>query len=306
MHGRRVRAGHSLVALARRGLGLAQRREPAVSRRRTGHGLRKLAERRLDVTEDRHLRGLVLAVVVDIDVKQARLVAEDRRLSEVEAEVEQHTDQEHQVGVAQCLAAGAGEEQRMRGGQRAACHPVHGQRQLRRLDDGPKLVLCVRPPHAAAGDDDRALGGADQAGGLLDEGMVWRRTRVGSEVLGRLREVGGAEEHIDRDVHEHRPRAPAERGAHALRGGSVCILRAEQRHRLLGQAARDLDVIHLLERAHSPSRDGRAAADDEERAVVAQGLRHRGRGVRDAGAGGHGGDAALACHLCPALGRERG
>ena len=51
---------------------------------------------------------------------------------------------------------------------------------------------------------------------------------------------------------------------------------------------------------------GRAAADDEHRAVARLRLRQRRRRVGDAGPGGDRGDAALARHLGPTLGGEGG
>ena len=113
-------------------------------------------------------------------------------------------------------------------------------------------------------------------------------------------------EGVERDVHEHRAGAPAERRAHALRRHTVGLIRRRERHRLLRQALHDLDVVHLLQRAHAPPGVGRAAPDDEHRAVGRLRLGERRGGVGHAGPGSDGRDADLSCHLGPPLGRERG
>ena len=137
------------------------------------------------------------------------------------------------------------------------------------------------------------------------EGGIWRRTGINCEVLGGFGQVRRAEEHVDRDVHEHRSRTAAERRTHALGSGAVRVLGRGQSQRFLGQAAHDLDMVHLLQRAHPPTRHRRPPADDEHRAVIGLRLGERRRGVGHTGPRRHRHHTAFARDLRPTLGRKR-
>src|SRR5207245_961562 len=73
----------------------------------------------------------------------------------------------------------------------------------------------------------------------------------------------------------------AQGGADALGRGAISIVGRGERDRLLGQTARHLEVVHLLERAHAPPRDRRATTDHKHRAVIALRLRQSGCAVED-------------------------
>ena len=240
-------------------------------------------------------------MVVDVEVNELGAFGEHRRLPEVEPEIEERADDEDEVGFTQGLASRSWKEQRVPGRKHAACHAVDVQRQVRDLHQPFQLLLGVRPPHPASRNYGGAVRFADEPGDLLDGvGIRWR-PKVGREVLGRLGDVGGAEEHIERNVHEHRAGAPAHRGAYELSRSPVGVLSGAERQRLLREAANDLDVVHLLQRAHAPARFRRSAADDEHRAVRRLRLRDRRHRVGDPRPGGDRSDAALARHLGPAL-----
>ncbi len=194
----------------------------------------------------------------------------------------------------------------MAGRQHAARHSVDGCRQVRGFHEAAQLVLRMSPPDRATRDDGGALRVADEAGHAPDRIRVGRRPGVGCEVLGGLGKVGRAEENVYRNVHEHRSCAAAQRRPHELEHARERVLGRFERHRLFGQRLHHRDVIHLLERAHPPARDGRAAAEHEHRAVAGLRLGQRGHRVGDARPGGDRGHSALARHLGPTLGREGG
>src|SRR6266568_7045404 len=158
---------------------------------------------------------------------------------------------------------------------------------------------------AAARDHGRTLRLADEPGDALDGVGVWRRPEVGREVLGRFWDIGRAEEHVKGNVHEHGSGAPAQRRADQFGCRPVSIFGRGQRERLLREAPDDLDVVHLLQRAHPPARFRRAASDHEHGAVGRLCLRESRHRVGDARAGGDRRDAAFARDLRPPFRRER-
>ena len=111
----------------------------------------------------------------------------------------------------------------------------------------------MRPPHPAAANDKGPLGAADEARRPVDQVVVGRRTGVDREMLGRLRQVRGPEENVDRDVHEDRTGSTAQGEAHRLGRGGIRVVGRIQGRRLLGEAPHHLDVVHLLQRAHAPA-----------------------------------------------------
>src|SRR5207249_5947266 len=109
---RRVRLGHRLVARAGLRLGLPQLLEPGVPFRSSVRGRSQRRQRGFYVAEDRDLGRSVLAMAVDVDVDDLRVVGKDGWLAEVEAEVERHADDENEVGLTECLAACAREDRK--------------------------------------------------------------------------------------------------------------------------------------------------------------------------------------------------
>jgi len=73
------------------------------------------------------------------------------------------------------------------------------------------------------------------------------RARVGDQVLGLLRKLGGAEEDVRGDVQEGGPRARAERRADGLTDGAVDLFRRLHGLRELGEAAHHRQVVQLLQ-----------------------------------------------------------
>ena len=130
MHTCGIGLHHRLITRPRRGFGLAQAIDPRRADGRALHGGIQLGQRRFDVAVDGYLRLPVLAVVVNVDVDQSRVLGEHRRLSEVQAEIEKDADQDDEVGFAQGLSPGAREKQRMVRRQHSAGHAVDGQGHL--------------------------------------------------------------------------------------------------------------------------------------------------------------------------------
>jgi hypothetical protein len=110
----------------------------------------------------------VLAQIVYVEEDEAGAIREDRRLAPVEPEVERHADDEDEVGLAEGGAASAWKEQRVARRQDSAGHAVDVQRQVRDLDQALQVLLCVRPPDAAARHHCGPLRFANETGGLLD------------------------------------------------------------------------------------------------------------------------------------------
>src|SRR5256886_17530626 len=81
---------------------------PSFALRRAGHGLGELLQRGLEVAVDRNLGRAMLAEVVDVDIDEAGVVCEHRRLAEVEAEAEHGAGHHHQGGPRANLASGPG------------------------------------------------------------------------------------------------------------------------------------------------------------------------------------------------------
>ena len=100
---------HRGVRPSARRFGLPKGLHPPAAVRLRTQRRRQLPDRRLEVAEDRDLARPVLAVIVDVEVDQPNVFPENRRLAEVEPEVEKHTRQDDQVCLAQRLASRARE-----------------------------------------------------------------------------------------------------------------------------------------------------------------------------------------------------
>ena len=233
---------------------------------------------------------------------------------EVRGEVRQsRADGQDQVGPAadrrRLRRAGPPERpdvERVRVGHRVVA-PVGGDhRDRHQLAQAHDEVAGLGPAHAAADQQQRALGLAQQAGGLADRvGMRWQR--VGDAVGGggdRRRRRHALAEHVARDLDEDRPAPAAHRGAQ--RG-------PEQ----LGDALDLLDLYgHLGDRAEHPHQvellecvlalvgalDAADQADD--RGVGDVRRRHAGQQIGGAGPARHQADARLPGHAGQAVGHE--
>src|SRR5260370_24940053 len=144
----------------------------------------------------------MLAEVVDVQIDELCIRGEDGRLAPVEADAERGADPQDEVRLAQRLAARAGEEKWMAGGEDTSRHAVDVQRQVRAFDEALLIVLAVGPPHAGAGNHGGPIPLAQQSGNLLDLVWVPKRTQGGGEMLGRPRHVRRARQHVQRNVPE--------------------------------------------------------------------------------------------------------
>ena len=258
---------------------------------------RQLAEGPLQVSVEGGGRGPVLAEVVDVEVDEPGLLADQGRLAEVEPEIERDPHHQEQVGLREGDPAGARGEEAVSGGQHAPGHPVQDDGQAGGLGQPDELLFGVRPPDAGAGHDGGPASIPQQRDHLADGGGF--RSAPTPCLRGECAlEVA--------DGHEDRPGAVAEGGVDRLGRHRVGVVGVRDGRGGLGQRADDRQVVHLLERPHAPAGHRRAAAEEEHRAVVLAGGGDGGHRVGHARPGGDRRHAAAARDLGPPLGSEAG
>jgi len=175
----------------------------------------------------------------------------------------------------------------------------------RLLGEGAQLRRPAREPHAAARHDDRALGLGKPGERPLDRRGGRGGAGLGAEVGrdGRALLVDAREEHVDRDLEEHRARAA--RGGDAQRLGdqvrdagglrdAVRPLRDRLHERQLVEAALQRERLGVAER--------RRPADEERRDAVEVGVRDGGHDVGHARARRHHRHPDPPGRACPAVG----
>ena len=194
-------------------------------RRRTLGGPGQCGQRLPEITVERHLARAVPAAVVEIDVNQPGVLVEHRRAAEGQPEVERDSDHQHEVGFAQRHASGAGGVVGAVGRDDASRQPITDRRQIGHTQQLTELRLGVRPPDPGTGHHRRPARRPQQRGSGCDGVGIGMRARVGDQVLGLLRKLGGAEEDVRGDVQEGGPRARAERRADGLTDGAVDLFR---------------------------------------------------------------------------------
>ena len=183
-------------------------------------------------------------------------------------------------------------------GKRAEPHQRRGDGKAGELDQFAQQIACGAAgiDHAAAGIEQRALGGGHQVDSLFDLVEVALDLRPIAAVLEFLRLGIGALGELDvlRDVDHDRARPPA--------GGDVerLVQRARQVgdvfHQIIvfGAGPRDADGVAFLERVVADEVGRHLPGDDDERDRVAQRVGQAGDRVGGAGPGGdqHGADLA--------------
>ena len=213
--------------------------------------------------------GLLLGRVDDVDDLG---VAE---LAEGEAEVQRRADDHDQVGLGLQQAPGPAEGQLVVGGQAAPAQAVDEGRHPQVLDGSPQVVPRPVPVDVGAGDDRRAFGLGDQAGGL---GHVLEHLlpHVGVAQL-QLLGLAVGEDDVQRQVGEHRAPVRGQGDPDQLVdlvGDPVHVL---ERPRVLGDRLEDRDVVELLQAPGAPAGLRGPAAQHHQRRAVEVGRGHRAR-----------------------------
>ena len=199
-----------------------------------------------------------------------------------EPEVQRGPDHCHHVGGGKRCTACARHEQGMIGRQDAAGHPVGDDGDASDVGEQSRGVLRALGPDVAAEDEDGALGGAQDCGHRVEF------TRIGSAGLracGHGNRRRGREEHVHRDVDEHRP--PVRRAG----VGERLVDRHADTGRIahgpgtLGHRLEDRHVVEFLQRAAAPAPLRRASPDEDEGRAVDEGAGHGADRVGDTGTG---------------------
>ena len=181
---------------------------------------------------------------------------------------------------------------------------VDDDRDRRRLGEGAQPGAAGLAPSAAAGDDQRPLGGRDEPDDRLDLGGGRRRLRHPDRRPGAA--GGRAGQHVLGQRDDHRPLPAGHRrgeGAGDDLGDAVGVV---DLGRPLGQRAEGGAVVDLLEGLAAAHRPGDLAdEEDHRRRVLLRGV-HADRGVGRARAAGDEGDAGGAGQLAPGRGHEAG
>ena len=257
------------------------------------------------VADDADLAGAVAPELraVEVDLDQLGFGVDVRLAAIADTKVERRAEDEHDVGALQRLLAGLLEEVRMTRRQAAARGAVDVDRHAERIDELRIRLAPARPPILASDDGHRPLGGLEQREGSLDGAGIAGHARLGAVLGGkyRLGLVHLLEQQIERHLQKHRP-GYVGRGFAKGRGDVLAEpLGRRNADGPLGDRPHQLDVIHVLERAHVDE-DARAlSADDEHRHVGAVRARHRGHRVRQSGPRRDDRHSGLTRHARPAI-----
>jgi hypothetical protein len=242
---------------------------------------------------------------VDVDMCLAAASRAEVRDAAGDPVVEARADVDHQVaamhrevGLVEPVHPQHAEPLLARGRVGAEAHQRRGDRKARGLHQFAQELAGLGPgiDHAAAGVEDRALGGFHRLDQRLDRGGVALHARlvVVDPGLGFFRVAAGGELHVLRDVDQHRPGAAM--------GGDVerLVDRADRRsvsftsQFMLGAGPRDADGVGLLERVGADHEGRHLARQNDDRDRIHQRVGQAGDGVGRAGAGGHEHDPGLA------------
>ena len=235
------------------------------------------------------------------------MLAEARRPPELDHPVEARADGQHAITLGERGAARVQERQRVILGNEAARDRLGPERNAGGVDERPQRGSAVRPPHAAAGDDDGPLRACEERDGLLDRGRITERPRC-SLPRRRVRDrvvLDLLAEDVARQVDIDGARPTARRLAEGGRDDVGDALGVVNPLRPLGDGLEHGQLVDLLERLHAEIHARAGAADGDQRRAVGERGGHTGEKIRGAGAGGGHADAGPSRDARPRVGRER-
>src|SRR4051812_48803573 len=274
-------------------------------------GLGDLAEDRARVADEAERDVAVLAdrLVGHVDLDDRGLARE--ALAVAHPEVERRADDQDHVGVVERVAAGEVEVVRVARRKGAAGGAVHVRRDVELADELDRLLVAARGPHLGAEEHARALGVDQDLGELVDVVGVADALGRGAVAARLGRDDGALERHlVVEDVAADLEEDRARRARHRLaKGHRAHVGHALGRHHVrgeLGDRLHDVDVRQVLEGAHLVLVEGSLAADQQERALGAEGVGDAGDGVGRARAGGHDRAAGLSGHARVGVGGMSG
>ncbi len=245
---------------------------------------------------------------IDVDVDHLHVLGEARRLAELDHVVEPGADHQQHVGLGEGLDARVEERELVVLGDGAAGDRRRVERDAAGVDELAKLGGGVRPPHAAAADDQRPLGLGEERDRFLHGARIAERARQ-RLVLRREAElalVDGLAQHVAGQVEVDRPRLAGGGVAEGARHQVGNAARVHDLLRPLGDRLEHADLVDLLEGVHVLA-DGRArAADGDERRRVGPRVGHARHEVGGAGAGAAHAHARALLDPPPRVGRVRG
>src|SRR5919202_2376486 len=280
----------------------AQRLEPALALVALAAALGRLgdlAEDRAGVADEAEGDVAVLAdsLVGHVDLDDLRLARQP--LAVAHPEVERRADDEDHVRVVERVAAREVEVVRVARGQRAAGGAVHVRRDVELADELDGLLVAARRPDLRAEQDARALGVDEDLGEAVDVVRVADALRRGAVAARLAGDDGALDRHlvvqdVAADLEED---GPGRAGHRLAEGHRAHVGHALGRHDVRGELRdrlHDVDVGQVLEGAHLVLVQRALAADQQERALRAEGVGDAGDRVGRAGAGGDDRAARLA------------
>ena len=264
----------------------------------------QLFQDELDVADDGYggAHRLVDFGGVDVDVDDFGVGGEVLDAAH-HAVVEPHPDADKDiglvdgdVGVGHAVHAGHADGEDVGLGEAANAEQGRDDRNLRLLGQGLQFVVGLGDDDAVAGDDDGALGLANQLGGLLDlRRMPWHM-RV---VAGQLDGLGIAVLdffllHVLGNVDQHRSGPPRPRDVEGFLDRALEVGGVHDEIVVLGDRQGDAGDVGLLEGVLADGLPGHLAGDGDHGDRVHHGVGQTGDEVGGAGARGGPADADLA------------
>ena len=224
-------------------------------------GARVAHDRDLDVAVPPDLRG------VDVDVNDFQVLREARRRAELHDPVEAHADRENDVRLTERGAARIEERERMVVRCAAARERRRVERDAARFDERLERLGGVRPPHAAAAEDDRARRLSEERDRFLHRALVTPRARqrLPRRRIHHARLVDLLTEDVAGKVEIHGPDASGRRLAEGGREMFGDAARVVDPLRPLRDRLEHGELIDLLERLHAERHARARAADGDER-----------------------------------------
>ena len=234
--------------------------------------LGQLAQHQPGVADDSYLDTAVVAdlAAVEVDADEAGVGRKPRRAQKREHRVRPRTHHQHHVGLAKRHRARARKRARMVFGNHSAALRRGVKRQSGAVDEVAQFGGRPRPQHAAAGDDDRALGRGEQLNRAFHLHRVAGRPALDAVVDGEqdffvvdlvIENVAGQVE-VDRAL----------LGVERLTKRDADVLRDAARHvdpvGCLHYRLHDRHLVHLLEGVERRRAHRRRTADRDYRGGV--------------------------------------
>src|SRR3954464_5417275 len=292
----------------------AERLEPALALaavRAALGGLGDLAEDRARVADQAERDVAVLAdrLVGHVDLDDLRLARE--ALAVAHPEVERRADDQDHVGVVERVAARHVEVVRVARRERSAGGAVHVRRDVELADELDRLLVAARGPDLRAEQHARALGVDEDLREAVDVVGVADALRRRAVAARLARDDGVLDRHlVVEDVAADLEEDGARSAGHRLaEGHRAHVGHALGRHDVRGELRdrlHDVDVGQVLQGAHLVLIQGALPADQQERALGAEGVRDAGDRVGGARAGGHDRAARLSGHAGVGVGGMSG